>query len=178
VIKLSKLPSENSALIHQINKALNAKITADIATHAAIGGAHGSYGYEQVMLKGDDIGTQWATVNAVNEWVMASFQVHAAVDASADLLFTFTHRCSSADATVAFRKYIGANALGETYSHNIHNGTAFNLDSTVANDIYQTSFTLDAADITANDETHVYMRLNEAARTVDIFNCVVRYTLA
>ena len=80
-------------------------------------------------------------MDAVNEWAVAIFHVNAGVDATADLIFYFVHQCDVADATVAMKKYIGANATdgSEGLAYGIHNGTAWNLDSTAANKFYVSS---------------------------------------
>jgi hypothetical protein len=188
VIKLSKLPGENSALIHQINKALNAKITADIATHAADDDAHHTvyaptYAYDHLQITPryeSDFSNGFIQNDAQLDWLAAPFFVHANVDASANLDFYFVWKCTSADASITGKKYVGTRKTDgtEDYSWDVENGTAENFDSTTADRIKIWQYTLAAANFSASDIVRVGWYLNEAARAVYFTAAYVRYTIA
>ena len=141
-----------------------------------------TYGYERVQI-GLHPNATWDSgvilLNAVDEQFRACFYIHPGVDTSEDLVFSFIHVCTTADATVAFHKYVDAAAVGsEAITWNISNAVAVNLDSTVAGRFYKTDLTIPAASIASGDEITILYLLKEASRSFYFHNAFVRYTIA
>jgi hypothetical protein len=160
-----KDPEENSALLAQINASI-----PDAAP-----------GYVRISLERQPITGVWngdyVELNAVNEDCVTSFYVDTYVDASVDMVFTWVHRCTSNDATVNCQWYVAANKTDGTegFAWDVESATAFNADSTVANNFYKTTYTLANADFDTGDVIHIRFRLVEAAREIRIHNISLLY---
>jgi hypothetical protein len=142
-----------------------------------------TYGYEHgdLIPRYEDMnaaGRMELTASA--DWVGCNFYVDDDVDASADLLFTYTWMCTSADASVGGKQFVRATKTdgSEAISWNIENGTAANIDSTTASRLKTWTYTLANADFDADDLIGVVWYLNEAARAVYFYSVVVKYTYA
>ena len=118
-----------------------------------------------------------AKLDAVGDYFRIVFYVHANVDDSENLIFSFITQCIQADAAVTHTKHIDSCAIGtETINWNIANNVVWNLDSTVANRHYKTDFIITPANYESGDSITFQMSVTEAGRDIRYNNASVEYT--
>ena len=125
-----------------------------------------------------DYGGSAVFLDTLGDQCRTSCQIPSEADTSKDVVVYIAHSCAQADATVGCRWYIGANAIGsEAQSNNIDNGGAVNIDSTVADRLYQKTYTFANAGISDGDLLSLSLRLWEDARTVSVCDVMWRFEL-
>jgi len=154
---------------------------AEIDVHASDEDAHhGVYDRfecQMIPLNGGAWQNDFIRLDGVGDDVSLHFYIGSYMDASTDIIVTFTHQTTSADATVDAKWYLSACKTDgtETPSWNVENGTATTLDSTTASKAYKTHYTFANADFDQGDTIRMRLRLNEASRTLDIYSISVLY---
>lgn len=183
-----RLPEENSQLIAQLGGSVENNIsdiftnTGDISTNTS----DISTLQSQIREIPPSIGVQgggsdssaYVTLSAVGHAARASFIIGDDWDESQDIVIVMACLCTSADASVGGLAYVATHPVdnSENGSWNVENGTATSLDSTVANNLTNWTYTLSSGNWSKGDMVWCQFTLNEGARTVYFYKAaIVKY---
>lgn len=111
------------------------------------------------------------------EFMVVHLRITPEIDASKDIVFTWSLDSDAADATTAHARYVGAikTDMSEANAWNIESNVAFNVDMTTADRNTTFSYTLAAANYEVGDLIRISQKRNQANRT-RWTDCTATYT--
>lgn len=153
--------------------------TSDISTNTSDIAALQSQAHEispsiGVQGGGSD-SSAYVTLSAVGHAARVSFIIGDDWDETEDITIIMACLCTSADASVVGQAYVATHPIdnSEGGTWNVENGTATSLDSTVANQLTNWTYTLSSGSWSKGDMVWCQFTLNEAARTVYFYKAAI-----
>ena len=162
---------EVDALLAALDKYTQAEVDAKLTL----------YGCEVFPIKHhtSDEYNNMIRLDANGETAGGSFKIHDNIDPSEDIDITFLVYGLNADAAVTCARYVGVYATDKTEAHsynNVVNAGAANIDTDPINIVSKWTYTLAAASFAADDAVSMWIKLNEASRTIYLVMGYYEYT--